>query len=88
MPTPLPPGILGERPRTLAGPAPARACITCCVTAVRRVSESSTTSTRHSATVCQCGRKDMTLACATRNGPGWGCTSPQHSNRRGERSHH
>ena len=29
----------------------------------------------HSATMCQCRRRDVTLACGTRIGPGWGSTS-------------
>ena len=49
--------------------AQAWAGITCFATAVRRVSESR--------------RRDVMLARATRNGPGWGSTSPQHSSRRG-----
>ena len=61
--------------------APACARITRCATAVRRVAEISTTSARQSATVCQCRRRDVKFASATRMGPGWGSMS-SHRNRR------
>ena len=61
--------------------APACARITRCATTMRRVSEINTTYARHSATVCQCRRTDVTFASATRMGPGRGSMSP-HRNRR------
>ena len=83
---PPPPGDSREALQKVCHPVPpASARITCCATAVRRVSESSTTTTRHSAIVCQNSGRDLTLASATRNGPRWGCTSPQRGNGRGGR---
>ena len=73
-PPPPPPGLQGRPQKACHPQAPAWARITCCATAVRRVSDISTTSACHSATV---------LACATRIGPRWGSTSPQRSSRRG-----
>ena len=69
--TPAPhPGTPRGAPRKACYPeAPAWARMTCCATAVRRVSEMSTTSAHHSASVCQCKRRDVTLAYATRIGP-------------------
>ena len=53
----------GGGPRLMAGPSEpeALACarITRCATIIRRVSVISTTSTRKSATVCQCRRRDV-----------------------------
>ena len=86
---PTPPGFQGLKgaPQNACNPeAPTWVHITCCATAVRRVSEINTTSTRQPANVCHCRRRDVTLASATRSGPGWGSTSPQCSSRRGERS--
>ena len=62
--------------------------ITRCPTAVRRISAISTTSARQSATVCQCRRKHVTLASATRMGPGWGSMSPHLNKRRGGKAQH
>ena len=68
--------------------APACARITRCATAVRQVSEISTTSARQSATVCQCRCRDVTFASATRMGPGWGSMSPHRNRRRGGKAQH
>ena len=48
----------------------------------------STTSARQSATVCQCRRRAVTFASATRMGPRWGSTSPHLNNRRGGKAQH
>ena len=84
--TPPPPRDSKGAPQNACQPdAPACARITRCATAVRRVSVTSTTSARHSATVCQCKRRDVTFASATRMGPGWGSTSPHLNKWRGGR---
>ena len=80
---PPPPGTPRAPPRNLATLRPLRERITCCATAVRRVPDISTTSARHSATACQCKRRDVTLPYARRIGRGWGSTSPHRSSRRG-----
>ena len=36
-----------------------------------------------STAVCQCMPRDVTLACATCEGPRWGCTSPHYNSRGG-----
>ena len=67
---PPPPRDSKGAPHKVCHPqAPAWVRITCCATAVGQVSEISTTSVRHSATVCQCRRRDVTLACATLHWP-------------------
>ena len=86
-PPPPPPPAPGAPQKVCRPKAAAWARITCYATTVRRVLESSTTSAGHSATVCHCMCRDVTLACATRSGPGWGCTPPQRSSRRGGGSH-
>ena len=86
-----PPWPVHPRPPAVSRGALKNAChpdtlawarITCWATAVRWVSERRTTSACHSATVCQCMRRDVTLACAKRRGPGWGCMSLHRSNSR------
>ena len=70
IPDPPPPRDSKGTPQNACQPdAPAWACITRCATAVRRVFVISTTSARQSATVCQCRRRDVTFASATRMGP-------------------
>ena len=82
---PPPPGFQGRPPKGLPARGPCLGAHTCCATAVSRVSEISTTSARQSATVCQCRHRDVTLASATRMGPGWGSTSPHCRSKRGGR---
>ena len=85
---PLPRDSKGAPQKGCQPEAPVCARITRCATAVRLISEISTTSVRQSATVCQCKCKDVTFAIATRMGPGWGFMSPHRNTRRGGKPQH
>ena len=84
MPTPLgrqshvpPPWDCYGAPEKVCQPA-SRACaaMTCCPFAMRRISDRSRTSASQARMVSKCMRSNVTLATATRSGPGWGWASP------------